>query len=274
MATFLFWNLQQKELTTDLVTLCHQHSVDVLILAESSLDEGHLLTALNHQRRRTKFVAPYQPSKYLRFFYKYPSTAINNIADVGRVSIKRLQPPVGIEILLVALHLPSKRFMTEDDQLCHAIEVMQVIQKFEQQLGHTQTLVIGDFNMNPFEKGLVSATGFHAIMDRQIARQQSRKVQGKPYPFFYNPFWGRLGDTSLGPAGTHYYNASSYLNYFWHTFDQILLRPALLNYFSPDQPLVLSKVGPRSLLDRQGKIKSSASDHLPVMITLNLERGN
>jgi hypothetical protein len=35
-------------------------------------------------------------------------------------------------------------------------------------------VVIGDFNMNPFDRGMVNANGFHAVMSRQIAALRSR----------------------------------------------------------------------------------------------------
>jgi hypothetical protein len=36
MATFLFWNLNKRPLLNQVATLCHEHKVDVLVLAESS----------------------------------------------------------------------------------------------------------------------------------------------------------------------------------------------------------------------------------------------
>ena len=64
--------------------------------------------------------------------------------------------------------------------------------------------------MNPFEEGVVGAKGLHAVMTRRIAAKGSRVVQGKEYPFFYNPMWGLFGDRQDSPSGTYYYSASEH----------------------------------------------------------------
>jgi len=270
MATFLFWNISKNNRSNDIVTLCHENEVDILILAESTIKETVLLKVLN-TGQRAKFIAPSNPSSYLSFFFKYPINSIQNVTDDGRISIYQISPPIGLKVLLVALHLPSKLYGTEDDQTYRATRVIQTIREAEEKMEHTNTLVIGDFNMNPFDKGLVGADGFHAVMDQQTAKQQSRIVDGQQRLFFYNPLWGRMGDTSVGPPGTYYYRGS-YVSYFWNTFDQVLLRPKLLDYFSEKQLHVVSKIGEKSLLYDNGIIDKSISDHLPIMITLQLEK--
>ncbi|MGK7928934.1 MAG: hypothetical protein AB4290_27470 [Spirulina sp.] len=147
-----------------------------------------------------------------------------------------------------------------------------MIQEAENQVGHRRTLVIGDLNMNPFEDGIIAADGFHAVMTQQIARKRDRTVQGQRKPFFYNPIWGRMGDLSPGAPGTYYHSSSDYINYFWNTFDQVLLRPDLLDYFLPDGFQIISQIGENNLLTESGKISSSFSDHLPIMVKIEIER--
>ena len=135
--------------------------------------------------------------------------------DTRRLSIRELSPPIGEKALLVVVHLPSKLWQKDEDQIFSSAEITKIIDTAETKVGHDRTLVVGDFNMSPFEKGLVAAGGFHAVMDRRIAERGQRIVQGKRYQFFYNPMWGHLGDTGSGPAGTYFYENSSYVNYFW-----------------------------------------------------------
>jgi len=221
--------------------------------------------------RENVYIAPYNPSSRLSFFFRYPAESIGLVADEGDIAIRRISPPIGLDIILVALHLPSKLYMTEDDQKFQAVRVSQLIQEAESNVGHARTLVIGDLNMNPFEVGIVGADGLHAVMAKTIAQKRSRKVQGKERPFFYNPMWGRMGDSSVGAPGTYYYAGSSYVSYFWNTFDQVLLRPDLLDFFSQDDLRVISKIGDKDLMTKNG-ISSSYSDHLPVIVTLHTER--
>ena len=272
MATILFWNINKKRLFKEITSLCNEHEVDILILAEAKQDisDTEVLQELNSGRENV-YNAPLNPSSHLSFFFRYPDKAIELVADQGRSAIRRIYPPIGLDILLVALHLPSKLYMNEVEQFSYALEVSELIQEAESKVGHTRTLVIGDLNMNPFEAGMVSANGFHAVMAQTIARKRSRKVQGKDRQYFYNPMWGRMGDSSVGAPGTYYYASSSYVSYFWNTFDQVLLRPDLLDFFPPNDLRVISQIGDKILL-RDNGIDNSFSDHLPIRVTLQIER--
>ena len=271
MATILFWNINKKRLFEEIISLCNENAVDILILAEAKPDisDAEVLIALNSGRENV-YIAPLNLSPRLSFFFRYPPESIELVADEGGIAIRRISPPIGLDILLVALHLPSKLYITEDDQKFQAVRVSQLIQEAEGKVGHARTLVIGDLNMNPFEVGIVGADGLHAVMAQTIARKCSRKVQGKEKPFFYNPMWGRMGDSSVGAPGTYYYAGSSYVSYFWNTFDQVLLRPALLDFFSQDDLRVIFQIGDNNLMTESG-ISSSYSDHLPLLVTLQIE---
>jgi hypothetical protein len=272
MATVLFWNINTKRLFKDIKSLCNENEVDILILAEAKpkISDTEILIELNDGRKNV-YNAPFNPSSRLSFFFRYPPESINLVSDEGGIAIRRISPPIGLDILLVALHLPSKLYMTEYDQTYEAARVSQVIQEAESEVGHRRTLVIGDLNMNPFEAGVVGADGLHAVMTQTIARRRSRKVQGKEKPFLYNPMWGRMGDSSVGAPGTYYYRNTSYVNYFWNTFDQVLLRPDLLDFFLQEDLRVISKIGDNNLMSKSG-ISSSYSDHLPIIVKLKIER--
>jgi hypothetical protein len=232
-----------------------------------------LLEDLN-KGQYSKFKMPVDPSPRLTFFIKYPARCFKMVRDDGGVAVRRLIPPVGIEILLVTVHLPSKLYASENDQVLNSVRVARVIQEAEAKVRHSRTIVVGDFNMDPFEHGVVGAEGLHAVMDRRIALRGDRVVQEKSYKFFYNPMWGRMGDQSKGPPGTYYFNSSSPVNFFWHTFDQVLIRPELLKFFPDTQPEVLDKVGDLSLLSANGIPNNSfGSDHLPLLFEVEIEKG-
>ena len=196
------------------------------------------------------------------------------VYDSAGVSVRHLQPPIGQDALIVALHLPSKLFLSAEEQAHLAPRTSQLIERLEEQVGHRRTIVMGDFNMNPFEAGLVSSEGFHATMSRSIADKKSRIVQGQTRRYFYNPMWSLLGDNSPGPPGTYFYSSSSPLALFWNTFDQVLLRPDLANYFQPGDVRVIDSVGSQSLLTSAGVPNRAVSDHLPLFAAVRLEESN
>ena len=93
---------------------------------------------------------------------------------------------------------------------------------------------------------------------------------GQRYPFFYNPMWSFLGDRNGTAPGTYHLSASEDVCYFWNAFDQVLIRPELMQRLGPDSVQVVSTVGDVSLLDAVGKPdRSQYSDHLPVLLRLD-----
>ena len=118
--------------------------------------------------------------------------------------ISRLFVRSGTDILLAALHLPSKLYWSGASQSGLCRSVADTIREFEERTGHRRTIVVGDFNMDPFEEGIVDATGFHGTMARDVARRRSRRIMKREYPFFYNPMWGHFGDGNGPPPGSYY----------------------------------------------------------------------
>lgn len=125
--------------------------------------------------------------------------------------------------------------------------------------------------MNPFEYGMVGADGIHGVMDRQIAARGMRVVRGENRRFFYNPMWNYFGDMAPGPPGTYFYDTGSQVNMYWNMFDQVLMRPELLNAFSHQNIRIITEVGPDSLLSKSGRPNTNyGSDHLPILLSLKL----
>jgi hypothetical protein len=270
MTNFLFWNVGQKSIADEIALACHENDVDVLILAECPLPPVLLLLKLNVGASQV-YIAPFNASPRLAFFIRYPNSSFRPLLDEGGVAIRQIQPPVGVEVLLVALHLPSKLHRSATEQTLFAVRVADFIRDAEARAGHSNSLVIGDLNMDPYEDGMTAAVGFHGVMDKSIALQLARTVDGEKRNFFYNPMWNRLGDETSGPPGT-YYRRGGQISHFWHTFDQVLLRPSLLAYYSSSALRVLTRIGNRDLL-ASNHIDASVSDHLPVFLGLALEKG-
>ncbi len=264
----LFWNINRKPLSGEIKSLCDCYDVDVLILAENTMQDAELLPALNENNDRI-FIAPNNQSKKISFYTRIHD--FEPIHDDQWGSIRKLVHPLGIEILLVAVHIQSKLYLTETEQSFISARIVREIDRREQEQRHTRTVVIGDFNMNPFEAGLVCAEGFHGVMDKHIALKQYRTVSGEKKKYFYNPMWSKLGDDSEGCAGTYYYNKSRIIDYFWNTLDQVLLRPSLLTYFNQKNLKVIDKIGDIDLI-KNGKISNKFSDHLPLMVKLTMSQ--
>jgi len=268
MTTFLFWNINRKPLEGLLLLLLEEHLPDLVILAECEIPTAILRARLGQQQVRYRILED-DPSPRLVFLSRLPKRAIRLVSDEGGIAVRRILPPVGDELLLVAVHLGSKLHLESNEQGLLATRMPQIIDEAEKKLKHSRTIVLGDFNMDPFEMGLTSSETLHAIMDRRIAVGRARTVQGRSRQFFYNPMWNFLGDASTGPPGTYFYSGSAPVTHFWHTFDQVLIRPELLANFRDENVSVLTSAGSASLLDVKGRPdKTNASDHLPLLFKI------
>jgi len=276
MPTLAFWNLRNNVTAQAVTAFAHECDVDVLVLAENSNTANDLVRTLNMNSKRLFFADSGLPGR-LTILTRFRPNASCLIRDSNGISIRHYQLPLGLSFLVVAAHLGSKLWKSKDDQVQTCSRVARYICEAEARVGHSRTIVIGDLNMNPFEAGVVGSEGLHAVMDRRIASQGSRRVQGEECKFFYNPMWSTFGDGDSTPPGTYFYNSGGEVNFFWNVFDQILVRPSLLSFLDRDAVRVVVKLNNGSLLDSNGvPDKRRMSDHLPIVCRLNelLEQEN
>jgi endonuclease/exonuclease/phosphatase family metal-dependent hydrolase len=270
---FLFWNARQESLSRQVRDLADEHGSDFVILAEAADNAAGYLIALNDQRHTRHFhlVKPLlREESRLLIFSRLPAGEIVWAGNDGTCAVLRVQPAGLPEFILASVHLPSGMHYTEADRAANAQETARLIADIEASAGHSRTVVMGDFNMNPFEQGMVISNGFHAILDRQVAAKGQRIVQKKAHPFFYNPTWRFMNDEGRQHAGSFYYTKAVPHCHFWNTFDQVLLRPDLLPFFNDSGLKLVTEIAGKSLLDGKGRPSKLHSDHLPLHLTLSL----
>jgi endonuclease/exonuclease/phosphatase family metal-dependent hydrolase len=178
--------------------------------------------------------------------------------------------PQRTETQVAVVHLTSKAGGAKnEDQQAVAAEFSREIAEYEDDQKCQDTILVGDLNMNPFEPGMVIVSGFHAAMTKQIAIRPARKWRRQKYRRFYNPMWGLFGDRTPGPAGTHYWKSSVPSNQHWHMFDQVLLRPSMIDRLRSIQ--ILDHDGQERLLDGKDRAtKDYLSDHLPILFDIDI----
>jgi len=271
MTSFLYWNLNAKPRSEIVARLAYRHDIDVIMLAECSIPPVVLLSELNRSETLYHYSEQVACNK-IELYTKFPGGFIPPIHEEDRLTVRHLQLPGLMDILLAVVHFPSKLRWSSDSQAFECHELAGSLKEAENRIGHSRTVLVGDLNMNPFETGVVSANGLHGVMTRTIAERETRVVQGRQYQFFYNPMWSLLGDASPGPSGTHFYGAAEHACYFWNMFDQVLIRPALLDRFSNTDLQILESDGQTSFVSAQtGRPDPNvASDHLPLIFSLRL----
>jgi len=179
-------------------------------------------------------------------------------------------PKTTFEVLVAGVHLTSKFGGTTDaDQTAIASEIIAELNEVEDREQHRNTVMIGDFNMQPYDPGMINLIGIHGLMTQQLADRPDRLYRQKLRRSFYNPMWGLFGDRTAGPPGSHYWQTSVLSSTHWAILDQVLVRPVLTGNLK--NVVILETDGKHSLLDNKGAPSSKhLSDHLPVLTVLGI----
>ena len=204
---YLFWNTHNnKEINPILCDLIIENDISVVILAEYSANIKTLCTLLKtcgvHMQEGTTIGCE----------------RINILVNC-RVNIEpELQTDrasfqiINKSTILCGLHLNSQIYSdNEERRNIYIGQIVSNILAVEKKIGTNNSIVVGDFNINPYDKSCISATKFHGIPIYEEARKKSRKVAGQEFYMFYNPMWNFFGDFSE-PYGTYYHSSADTIN--------------------------------------------------------------
>lgn len=249
-----------------------ENELDILLLIEShNIDEGVFIDCINGKGYELFNANTYSFSKKLKFYTSFDPDYIHPISEdeSDRFSIRKLALPLSKEILIAGVHLLDQRNYDSESLLEFSLLTKDEIEKVEQVVKNKNTIIFGDFNMNPFENGMTQVNAFNATLSHKIALQKTKTVNKRKYNFFYNPSWSLVGDLYNEPAGTLYYSKPGYNPYYWNMFDQVILRPDLIDNFKNDSYKIIDEINTTSLLDHLGRPnKDFFSDHLPIIFKL------
>ena len=265
MVKILFWNVNKKDLRDYVVEAAKSVSCDVVILIELAGDSTQVLRALQSDVSPSFYQPICTPSRFY-LFCRDDGLNLSEIYGSNRVSLRRLSY-AGTELILGLVHVVDRWTWDQMNQSGQVTLLAAEIRDKEAQEGHNRTILVGDFNMNPFEQSMTMATGMNAMMTTKCVERGSRTLQDNEYMYLYNPMWNLFGDRTPGPSGTYYHTSSSTGMYGWNMLDQVLFRPAAIPWFQDVE--ILTKAGDRPLHTNSGRPdKSVASDHFPLLLTL------
>jgi len=152
------------------------------MLSECTVPVGKMLEELNQGESTYQF--SYSAFERIHIYTRFSDQFLRPLYDDQHFTLRHLKLPTTADLLLGVVHLGSKFYQSGQSQALGSLPLANQIRQEEKRLGHSRTILVGDFNMNPFEAGIVGAIGLHAVMSQAIARKGSRKIQGTDYPFF------------------------------------------------------------------------------------------
>lgn len=264
----LFWNTcKNTEIDSYIYDFVEEVPCDIIILAEYPNNVDRLCVQLSFLQKD---------------FYPWITAACSKLSILSASSYKAVLlrddyryciysvKSVWNDFLATALHLPSKLYSDSFDMEAYARRIKNDIEKEEEHLGHRRTFIAGDFNANPFESICINADCFHALPNGMEAQQGARTVNGFSYTTFYNPMWNLFGDFE-GVCGSYFYDKNHIHTYQWNIYDQVILRPELINLFVNNNLKIINTIKGKSLLSRNGQPDRKISDHLPVYFEIKEE---
>lgn len=262
--SILFWNLHKNKGTLPLIgQAVEEYGVDICVFAEAPdnmeasfgnyLPKGYRIHPLAYDNPKIKYL--HNPNV----------TMLTLGEDLSRRgSMMKIQIGNARPLNLAGCHLVDSVNHDTWQKQALASKFVEFIATVEAKSDCYRTIVIGDFNMNPFEPGMILPQTFNAVMNKHDARTEGCKDQFVMYRYFYNPMWYYLGHPEL-INGT-FYRAP----YYWNIYDQVLVRPELIDGISHENIKIMTKIKDRSLLTKYGHIDNAISDHLPILIKIKI----
>ncbi len=265
MPRIIFWNVNKKDLTSLVCSIAKSNDADVVVLNESKAPIAELLQALQVNVSQDFHCPESTPLSEARFhcFCKNRELDLSEIHALSRTSVRKIN--IGQHrVLLAFVHGVDPRNYDPATRQSRAQSLAGDMKFVKEQQNSNKLILLGDFNMNPYDTGMNLAAGLNAMMTKSCVARGLRRDGGKEYDFYYNPMWSLFGDNTDGPAGT-IYDTSNQGHYGWSMFDQVLINHSIVNLFQDVK--ILTEAGPQSLMDVKGRPNSNAaSDHFPILV--------
>ena len=252
----LFWNAYKKPNVKMIKDLLSENDIDIAIFAEYVSDAIKKIATETH---------------YLWHDGNGGCDTVTMLAkDKISVVIRREQDRYTIydcgwddkRYIIVGIHNYDRiSHPMNSTRILNNARLASDIDEIEKQQGVNKTIVIGDFNDNPFDDSLIAKETLNAVVFKSVAESSGTITHNrKEKKRFYNPVLQMLRDED-GKRGSIYYSSGD-TTLYWNCFDQILFRRNLINSFEKMQYCTM--VNGTSLLAKI-KPKTKYSDHLPLI---------
>lgn len=261
---FLFWNIKEKDLSDTIIEICQENDIDILGICEGKeLDKNNIIKKLSFKE---VFLLSNLKDRGIKLFCKKNiNMKVNAENNFYHKEYSLLIENINYKILL--LHLPSKLRLDNISQSHFATRFREILKGINYQ--GKKTIIFGDFNMNPFEEGMISSEAFHALNSKLITSKIQREVYGEKRYYFYNPTWFLYAKSHNEIIGSYYYNSSDFINLFWNMFDQVIISPDLVDNFNFDTFKIIEKTRLRNFCKNGKPNEVTYSDHLPIFFEFN-----
>lgn len=230
----LFWNTNRNENINEYVAnLVRDYNIDVLVLAEYVADKNNLQELFEEYGQVLKEGNTIGCNR-INFWSSYLD--IEPGAQESYYSIQTIQN----EYIVCCIHsITDLHGDRSEERLDIAQRIMYDIRQLEAEIRSEKSIVIGDFNEMPYDKGCLNANGFHGLPVLSEHDKLTRTVNSVEYPQFYNPMWNLFGDFTY-PPGTYYLKQSKLYSPMWYILDQVIISKAVIPFFKKESLKIIT----------------------------------
>lgn len=281
--SFLSWNVnRKKDFETEIsrMVLDKEIEADILLLLEAENVNDAEIESLT-KLKRVSINDGTETNLTPRFYSKLSMDEFQllEIHSTYRLTFARLNVNGHDEVIVGGVHMPSKLECNVETQYKDARQISLDLKTMKERkdIGHNRFLLLGDFNMNPFEPGMIEPDAFNAVLSADEALNNQRTDWYRRYDYFYNPMWSFMGDRNhiTGEKklpGSYYFRKTRNVTLtFWNVFDKVILRPSIIDLLDYESLRIIEKNSIETLVNDDYSLKDEAfSDHLPITFKLNI----
>ena len=178
MCRIVFWNQNRKDLTGLVCELASSTKADVLVLNECTVSISNTVQALK-SRVDQNFFVPKTISEDNKFhcFCRNSALDLTEVHKGNRTSVRNLNL-ASTQALLVLVHGVDIRNHDSESRQSFLQDLMVDLQLVKAER-HNRLILMGDFNMNPYESGMNQARGLNSMMTRACVTRGQRTSMGK-----------------------------------------------------------------------------------------------
>lgn len=262
----LFWNISKRPVARYVVQCATEWDADIVCIAEhENVDSDELCKELGAGYR---WINSAGGCDVVRMFAKSTVSDIR-VLEKDRYIVSTLTCG-GSRYAFATTHLPDRRNNPKPDKRCRLIRRMVAdIRDYEEKEGVVGSIVMGDFNANPFDPELVSLDTLNATLFLEVVKRlPQREEGGEVFPVWYNPVLRALNEESMSYGS--FYMPDGVPPIYWHCLDQVVVSSSLAERVS--NITYVRTIGGQNLM-AEARPRKSISDHLPLVVAIDGRRG-
>lgn len=261
MFNILFWNLKGHAIEDYVIECIAENDVDIVLFSEfAGIDFNKIEDGLGKMYVRVRGI---EDDIKVSAMAKV-TICMSSIQQEKRYNVYKIETVLK-KYLLAGVHLEDRRNYKNSDRIDTIQHLMADIEKTEDTFTCDNTIVIGDFNANPYDEELLSAYAFNAVLFKKVIdKNEFTNFKGEKRKRLYNPILHYISENTE-MYGSFYLDGQSQTSYWW-CLDQVLVRKVLANNIVNVQ--YLKSVGSRDLLRKDKIPNKNISDHLPLLVNI------